>query len=158
MRVAYYDPFVKADSNTPFAKIERLEDLVKTADIVTVHASSNEHNRHMFNDDIFSKFKQGSYFVNTARGELVDSEALINALESGRLKGAALDVVDHEYDVDFSQKVLDHPLIRYAKTCPRLIITPHIAGSTQDAWHLTQRFVIEKTIEFMDEVEKGQTS
>lgn len=158
MTVLYYDPFVKTNSNMSYEKIDRLEDLVGMADIVTVHASATKHNKHMFNENIFYKFKKGSYFINTARGELVDSEALINALKSGRLKGAALDVVDNEYEVGFSEKVLDHPLIQYAHSHSHLIITPHIAGSTRDAWHLTQRFVIEKTIEHLNESEKGLTS
>lgn len=158
MKVIYYDPFVKTNSNTPFEKVDRLETLVGKADIVTVHATSTKRNKHMFNENIFSKFKKGSYFVNTARGELVDSEALINALKSGKLKGAALDVVDHEYDIGFSERVLDHPLIQYAHSHSHLIITPHIAGSTIDAWHLTQRFVIKKTIEYLNDSGKEFTS
>ena len=110
----------------------------------------NEENRHFFNKKVFSRFKQGSYFVNTARGEVVDSEALIEALEKGIIKGAAMDVIDGEFEPDFPSKILSHPLIKYAQTHSNLIITPHIAGSTDDAWYLTQRYVIEKTLNYLN--------
>ena len=149
MKVSYYDPFITHNAEWPYKRVESIEQLVSPVDIVTVHIPMNEENRHFFNRTVFSKFKKGSYFINTARGEVVDSQALIEALEKGIIKGAALDVLDGEFEPDFSGRVLSHPLVRYAQTHDNLIITPHIAGSTEDAWHLTQRHVIEQTIEYM---------
>jgi D-3-phosphoglycerate dehydrogenase len=148
MNVSYYDPFITHEPQWAYARIESMEQLVSQSDIVTVHIPMNEENRYLFNKNVFHKFKKGSYFINTARGEVVDSEALIESLENGIIKGAALDVLDGEFEPDFSNRVLLHPLVQYARTHDNLIITPHIAGSTEDAWHLTQRHVIEQTIRF----------
>ncbi|MEW6417024.1 MAG: 2-hydroxyacid dehydrogenase [Nitrospirota bacterium] len=148
MKVSYYDPFIIHNDDWSYKRIESIEQLVSDVDIVSVHIPMNEENRYFLNKAVFSKFKRGSYLINTARGEVVDSEALIEALEDGIIKGAALDVLDGEFEPDFSSRVLSHPLVQYAQTHPNLIITPHIGGSTRDAWHLTQRYVIERTIEY----------
>ncbi|GER93414.1 hydroxyacid dehydrogenase [hot springs metagenome] len=149
MDISYYDPFITHDLQWIYKRCESIEELVSNVDIVSVHIPMNKENRHFFNRGVFSKFKKGSYFINTARGEVVDSEALIDALEKGIIKGAALDVLDGEFEPDFSERVLSHSLVRYAQTHDNLIITPHIAGSTEDAWYLTQRYVIEQTIEYV---------
>jgi D-3-phosphoglycerate dehydrogenase len=149
MKVSYYDPFITHNAEWSYKRIESIEQLVSQVDIITVHIPMNGENRHFFNKAVFCKFKKGSYFINTARGEVVDSQALIEALEKGIIKGAALDVLDGEFEPGFSNKVLSHPLVKYAQTHDNLIITPHIAGSTEDAWYLTQRHVIEQTIEYM---------
>lgn len=149
MKVSYYDPFITHDAEWPYKRVESIEQLVSDVDIVSVHIPMNEENRHFFNKGVFSKFKKGSYFINTARGEVVDSQALIETLDNGIIKGAALDVLDGEFEPGFSDRALSHPLVKYARTHDNLIITPHIAGSTEDAWHLTQRHVIEQTIEYM---------
>lgn len=149
MKVSYYDPFITHNAEWSYKRIESIEQLVSQVDIITVHIPMNGENRHFFNEAVFCKFKKGSYFINTARGEVVDSQALIEALGKGIIKGAALDVLDGEFEPGFSNKVLSHPLVKYAQTHDNLIITPHIAGSTEDAWYLTQRHVIEQTIEYM---------
>jgi D-3-phosphoglycerate dehydrogenase len=149
MKVFYYDPFIGHDSQRTYIRLESIEELVSNVDIVSVHIPMNEENRHFFNKSVFSRFKKGSYFINTARGEVVDSDALIEALDNGIIRGAALDVLDGEFEPDFQSRVLSHPLVKYAQTHNNLIITPHIAGSTEDAWCLTQRHVIEQTIEYM---------
>jgi D-3-phosphoglycerate dehydrogenase len=149
MKVLYYDHFITHELQWTYKRCESIEELVSDVDIVSVHIPMNKENRHLFNKGVFLKFKKGSYFINTARGEVVDSQALIEALEKGIIKGAALDVLDGEFEPDFSNRVLSHPLVQYARTHDNLIITPHIAGSTEDAWYLTQRHVIEQTIEYM---------
>jgi D-3-phosphoglycerate dehydrogenase len=105
----------------------------------------------MFDICIFEQFRKDSYFINTARGELVDSDALLSALEQGWIAGAALDVVDGEFVPGFETRARHHPLIQYAANNTNLIITPHIAGSTRDAWLLTQRRTIEKLLQGLDD-------
>jgi phosphoglycerate dehydrogenase-like enzyme len=70
--------------------------------------------------------KKGAFFINSARGEIVDESALIDALESGQLAGAAVDVISNE----FTSVKNEHPMIKYAKSHKNLIVTPHIAGLT----------------------------
>lgn len=148
--VSYYDPYISHDPSWTCVRCESLRELVSKSDIVSVHIPMNEENRHFFNRSVFHSFKRGSYFINTARGEVVDSDALVDALEEGIVKGAALDVLDGEFSPDFQERVLKHPLVKYAQRHPNLIITPHIAGSTEDAWTVTQRFVIEKAIAYFE--------
>jgi D-3-phosphoglycerate dehydrogenase / 2-oxoglutarate reductase len=146
MQVSFYDPHLATAPDNGYLRVANLEELVECCDIITIHVPATPDNRHLFSERIFRRFKRGAYLVNTARGEVVDSEALIRALESGRVAGAALDVLDGEFTPDFQHRAMDHPLVRYAKTHHNLIITPHIGGSTRDAWHVTQRYVIEKAI------------
>jgi phosphoglycerate dehydrogenase-like enzyme len=146
MQVNYCNPRLPHDPAWPYTRVRTLEELVAGNDVISLHAVMSEANRHLFNAAVFARFKPGAFFVNTARGELVDSNALIEALDKGMLAGAALDVLDGEFEPGFEQRAHEHPLIRYAQRHKNLIITPHIAGSTKDAWSLTQRFVIEKAM------------
>lgn len=146
MAVSYYDPYLKEYKTNKIFKKENLRDLVSSSDIVTVHIPMNENNRNLFDYETFQNFKNNSYFINTSRGEVVNSRALIEFLQNGHIAGAALDVLDEEFNPDFSHRVREHPLVNYAKSNSNLIITPHIAGSTLDAWFLTQKFTIEKSI------------
>lgn len=106
---------------TPF------EEVLKQADVVTLHCPLTETTTNLINQETLSLFKPGAFLINTGRGPLVDETALLEALQSGRLGGAALDVLVKE------PPVADHPLIVAAKTMPNLIITPHIAWASDSA-------------------------
>ena len=138
MRVSTYDPG-KATTHRSLAE------LAGAVDIVSVHASLTDQNARMFDREAFAAFRNGAYFINTARGELVDNDALLAALQSDRLAGAALDVLDGEFSPSFQPK--DHPVVRYAREHANLILTPHIGGSTKDAWSATQERTIRKALD-----------
>lgn len=106
---------------TPF------EDVLKQADIVTLHCPLTEKTENLINSDTLSQMKKGAFLINTGRGPLVDELALLHALQSGHLGGAALDVMIKE------PPEKDNPLILAAKTMPNLIITPHIAWASDSA-------------------------
>jgi D-3-phosphoglycerate dehydrogenase / 2-oxoglutarate reductase len=99
-----------------------LDDLLVSADIVSVHARATAGNRHLFSADQFARMRPGASFINTARESLVDEDALAAALASGHLAGAALDVVER------SNRGGRHPLL----DLPTVFITPHIGGATQE--------------------------
>jgi len=155
MKVLYYDPFIPHPEGSQYIRMEDLGSLTENSDIVSIHIPMNEANRHIFDHAAFKRFRKGSFLVNTARGEVVDSGALIEAMENGTVRGAALDVLDGEFDPEFKNRVLTHPLVKYAQDHTNLIITPHIAGSTEDAWHLTQQHVVEQAIEAMKLTEQA---
>lgn len=94
-----------------------LDALVSQSDFVSAHCPLNDESFHMFNDEMFAKFKKGAYFINTSRGGTVDEPALVRALENGVLSGAAVDVIDKE---PMSE---DCVLLN----APNITITPHIA-------------------------------
>ncbi|HKQ29997.1 MAG TPA: NAD(P)-dependent oxidoreductase, partial [Burkholderiales bacterium] len=153
MTTCYYDPYVSAaPSDLNCRRRDTLEALVSTCDVTTIHIPMNAQNRHLFNARLFERFKPGSYLINTARGEIVDSYALVEALCSGRLRGAGFDVLDGEFEPGFEHRAGEHPLVKYATQHDNLLLTPHIGGSTRDAWFLTQRRTIEQVIDAMSSI------
>ena len=139
MNVLSYDPYVEVTRHSTL-KVDSLIELATKSDVVTVHAPLNSETTGLCGREFFGSMKEKSFFINTARGEIVDEEALIEALRSGRLSGAATDVLSGEFNPSFS--VSENRLWVYAKECSNLILTPHIGGSTVDAWEATQMHTI----------------
>jgi len=101
------------------------EEMLEQADVISLHCPLNETTRHLFNADTFQKMKKAAFLINTARGALIDSTALVDALESGQLAGAGIDVLAKEPPVQ------GDPLLDYAGE--NLVVTPHIAWATDEA-------------------------
>ena len=89
----------------------------------------------------------GSYFINTARGELIDEAALLASLQSGQVAAAALDVL-HSED---SEGMPNHSLVQYARTHQNLLITPHVGGCTLESMQKAECFLAQKLLRFMRE-------
>ena len=125
------------------------------ADIVSLHVNYTPENEKMCDEAFFASLKPGALFINTARGELVDEEALLDALARGQLGGAALDVLADEsrmkpQDVynERGGKWTGHGLRRYAAIKPdRLINTPHSGGATVESMEKTELFMVGKLME-----------
>ena len=99
-----------------------LNRLFNESDFVTLHVPLTDETRHMMNSDAFGKMKNGSYLINTARGPIVDEHDLVDALRSGKLAGAALDVFDNEPNVNPELVGMEN-----------VVLTPHIASATWEA-------------------------
>ena len=124
MHVRAYDPYLAEDAfPSPVVRVPTLEELLATSDVVSVHVPMNPTNARMFDARAFATMKPGAVFVNAARGGLVDHDALLEALDSGHLFGAGLDVTDPE-PLDPS-----HPLLHR----PNVTVTPHVAAGTDEA-------------------------
>jgi len=121
MKIAYTNRSPKPNAPAD-ATFMPLDDLLASADCVAVLAPASAQTRKMFDAAAFAKMKQGAYFVNAARGVLVDTQALHAALASGHLTGAAVDVLDPE------PIGADHPLL----SLPNFFITPHIGTATYE--------------------------
>ena len=115
MRVRYYDPHVAQSADCP-ERIDNLTDLLAVSDVVSLHVPASESTHHLLDVSAFSQMKPSAVLINTARGEIVDEQALLHALESGSLAGAAIDVLDGEYESGF--RPADHPLVGYAGPAP----------------------------------------
>lgn len=123
MTVMVYDPFLPSEAFGPdVARASSLEELLASADVVSVHVPLTAESRGMFGADQFARMKPGSVFVNTARGGLVDGDALLAALAAGHLHGAGLDVTDPE------PLPVGHPLLARDD----VIVTPHVASGTTE--------------------------
>lgn len=119
MRVLYHDPFV-AEGVEDLGRAVDLETLWSESDFLSIHVPLTEHTYHLVDARALAKMKKGAVLVNTARGAVVDHDALLEALRSGRLAAAALDVTDPE------PLPPDHPLL----ALPNCIVTPHIASAS----------------------------
>ena len=106
------------------------EELLEESDVLSIHIPLSEKSTHLFSEDTFSKMKTGSCLVNTARGKIVDTEALIEALATGKLAGAALDALEDE-EKYFSVGWEKNPYYSRLKAFPNVMITPHIAYHTE---------------------------
>jgi D-3-phosphoglycerate dehydrogenase len=122
MRVLVYDPYAEIDPAEGVEQVASLDELLEEADFVSLHARTTKDNINMFDATAFAKMRDGAYFVNTARETLVDEDALDDALASGHLAGAALDVVRH------SSETGRHRFLRH----PNVVMTPHIGGATHE--------------------------
>ncbi len=119
VKVISYDLYVPAERMAALgAEKVTLEELLRRSDVVSLHAPSVDDTYHMINSETLSKMKDGAILINTARGALVDEEALICALEKGKLKYACLDVTDPEPPAPDSR----------LRILPNCILTPHLAG------------------------------
>ena len=145
MKVRYYDPFV-ASSSAGAERVETIEALVGQSEVVTLHVPHEKETEELISRAVFEQFKPGSYLINTSRGELLDWEALLDHLQSGHLAGAALDVCEGEFVPGFAERFPSHPVLTYARTHDNLILTPHIGGSTIDAWRLTEAHAIDMVL------------
>jgi D-3-phosphoglycerate dehydrogenase len=152
MPVFYFSP----NSRDPaLQRCTDLQELAGVSDIVSLHAHLTADNEKMIDQAFFRAMRAGAFFINTARGAMVDEQALLEALESGHLGGAALDVMAAEYQSGFSQRLDAHPLVRYARTHDNLIITPHYAGATVDSWIMTQTQTVELIAEALATTPEG---
>ncbi len=139
MNIIACDPFIK-DYKVDDVRIVSLKKLLKEADIVSLHCTLTPETANMFSHEQFNAMKNGAYFINTARGEIVDENALMDALESGKLAGAAIDVARVE---PISS---DSSLLKY----DNLIITPHIAGSAYDVQATGTRMIIDSLEDWLN--------
>lgn len=135
MAVRYYDPLV---DTTDYERAIRLEDLAEWADILTLHVPHEPETEGLIDKYIIQCMRRDSYLINTSRGELVDWRALLDALRSGRIAGVGLDVFEDEFESGFSKNFGKHEFLAFARKSDNVILTPHIGGSTVDAWRETE--------------------
>jgi D-specific alpha-keto acid dehydrogenase len=113
-----------------------LDELLQLSDIITLHTPLNADTYHLLNRRRIEQLKHGAFIVNTGRGSLLDTEALVSALEGGRLGGAALDVLEGEEGIFYAdcrnKTVESEPLLRLQKL-PNVVISPHTAYYTEHA-------------------------
>lgn len=117
-----------------------LNDLLRESDVVSLHADYNSNNHSFLTHEHFKIMKRSSLFINTARGELVDERALLDALKNGLIAGAAIDVIANETNGGLT----DNKMIKYANYQSNLIITPHIGGATYESMQKTEIFMANK--------------
>ena len=133
MRILAYSPHADpAEAAALGVRLTALDEVLREADFVSVHARLSEQNHRMIGPAQFALMKPTVFFINVARGELVDEPALVDALQQRRIAGAALDVFEVE------PLPADHPLTRL----DNVILTPHWSCSTTDVWRATGKAMV----------------
>lgn len=140
------------DKNTPIAsgagfshnhvKEANLDDICRHANVISFHVPLTEETRYMANADFFSALKQKPFIINTSRGPVVQTSALINALQQNMIAGAALDVLENEQLSSHTDAQKEEML--YLTKQPNVILTPHIAGYSAEAFNKMSMVILEK--------------
>lgn len=138
--ILLYDPFVSEETAASWGcRKASFEEILEKSDIISIHAPSIPETYHMFNAETLAKMKKDAILINTARGSLIDEEALYNHMKAGNLKYACLDVFDPE------PPTADHPL----RTLPNCIMTPHLAGLAANGLKKIGQHVCEELERFL---------
>lgn len=145
MHILAYDPFLQNEVflQNQVTRITSLDQIFSDADFLTLHLLLNEETKNLVNKQKLGLMKPSAVLINCSRGEVVSEDDLLKALQQKQIAGAALDVFVSE---PLQQ---DSPLFHYAQKNDNLILTPHIAGSTQEAVREAGFFVATKTVEFL---------
>ena len=119
MKVRIYDPYVKETTGS-------LPQLLEASDYITIHVPLTGETHCMIGEREISQMKDGAYLINTARGKIIDKQALLKALKEGKLSGAGLDVYEQQppFNDDVTKQLIEHP---------NVIATPHSIGQTIEA-------------------------
>ncbi len=125
MDVSAYDPYAKNFPN--HIRQLSLDELLATSDFLSVHVPLNAGTKNLISSELLEKIKPGAIVINTSRGGIINENALLRCLESGRIAAAGLDVLDGEPTIE------GHPLLQYARSHENLLITPHCGGFSPDA-------------------------
>ncbi len=145
MEVSAYDPFV-VDWPDGVLRIDSLAKLLAESDVLSVHIPLNEQTSNLLDAERLALLPRGAVVVNTSRGEIIDENALADALEQRRLAGAALDTVHHERD---SALRTSSRLMAIARNADYLLITPHIGGAAEESIAKTELFMARKLARFL---------
>ena len=140
--IVIYDPFRTEEDakKLGYGYAKTLTELAERSDILSLHMPSLPTTYHIFNEEVFSAMKKGSYFVNCARGSVVDEKALYKALEDGTVAAAGLDVMEKEpFD-------MDNPLVHLRN----VIVTPHVAGVTKESSEAIHEKIVVTSLELLE--------
>ncbi len=133
MNIIGFDPY---ESDEFAGKYTSLDELLEASDIISLHCPLTRENHHLINENTISKMKNGAYVINTSRGLLIDTAALIAGLKSGRIGAAGLDVYEEEtalFFEDYSDEIIPDDTLSTIISMPNVIVTSHQAFLTREA-------------------------
>ena len=151
VEVFFYD--ILPNLEDEFAKQVSLEELQERADILSLHIPLDASTEYLVDENFISKMKKSFYLVNTARGKNVKTSALVDALKSGKVKSAALDVLEYEkssfenLDTSTSLSTRNKEDLQFLLDSEQVIVTPHIAGWTHQSKEKLAQFIVDKIVQ-----------
>ena len=163
MHIIAYDPYPNPSADVQYVS---LEELMEQSDIISLHCPLTDDTRHLINQKTISLMKKGIYLVNTSRGALIDTEALIDGLLEKRFGGVGLDVYEEEEGVFYEDRsneiIMDENLVRLT-SFPNVLITSHMGFFTKEATQaiaqttLENAYALETGKELVNEVLPGRS-
>ena len=151
VEVIFYD--ILPNLEDEFAKQVSLEELQERADILSLHIPLDASTKYLVDENFISKMKKNFYLVNTARGKNVKTSAIVDALKSGKVKAAALDVLEYEkssfenLDTSTSLSTRNKEDLQFLLESNQVIVTPHIAGWTHQSKEKLAQFIVDKIVQ-----------
>ena len=133
MNIIAYDPYPFPDAGINYVSFE---ELCKQSDIISLHCPLTKETHYMINKESIGWMKQGAYIINTSRGGLIETEALIEGLKNGKIGAAGLDVYEEESEIfyeDFSNEIVQDDVLARLLTFPNVLVTSHQAFLTNEA-------------------------
>lgn len=137
--VIAYDKY-KTGFSDQYVRECSMEEIVKYSDVLSLHVPLTSETRQMVNEEYLFHFKKNIFFINTARGEIVDTSAILSAIQSGKIIGAALDVLEAEKFPNLSNQ----PWYEALKMSPKVLLSPHIGGWTFDSYRKISEVLADK--------------
>lgn len=156
-KILAYNKFGENEELKKYAEYVSLEKLYENSDVISLHVASTPETFHMINEDSINKMKNGVIIVNTARGTLIDSKALIKNIKTEKIAAAGIDVIENEnglYYYNLSDKIIDNDEILMLKSFPNVILTPHTAFYTES----TVSNMVKKSFEAMYYYKNNQSN
>ncbi len=150
MKILAYDPYPKSDLDVEYVD---LITLLENSDVVSLHCPLTKETKHLINSETIKHMKKGSYIINTSRGALIDTSSLLEALNSGYLRGAGLDVYEEEGDLFFEDRslsIVQDDILSILVSRPNVIITSHQAFLTEEALSEIARVTINNLDEYFN--------
>lgn len=149
-KVVGYDMYQNEEIKSILTYYDSVEEVVEKSDIISLHLPATEDTIHMFNDDLFARFKDKTILVNAGRGALIDTKALIRALDNGKVGFAALDTYENEFDFvkhDYRDRELNDPVLTELISRENVVYTPHIAYYTDESVENMVHRALQSTLE-----------
>ena len=148
MNIIGYDPYESPEFS---GKYVTLEELLRESDIISLHCPLTRENKHLINEETIEKMKNGVYIINTSRGQLIDTMALMNGLKSGKIGAAGLDVYEEETPnvfEDRSDEILEHSTTARLLSFPNVMITSHQGFFTEEALRAIAETTLQNALDF----------
>ncbi len=143
VRVIFHD--ILPNLSDEFAQQVSLSELQKEADIISLHLPYSEQSKYYIDSSFIANMQKDFYLINTARGQHIKTKSLVEALKSGKILGAALDVLEYE-KASFENVETKNPDLQFLLECEKVIITPHIAGWTHESKVKLAQVIVDKIL------------